>query len=92
MAHHKSAIRQWRRSLRRRTVKRKNKSILRTQVKKLQEAIKNKDQEEAQRLLPVTFSVIDRTVKKGSIHKNKGNRFKSKLSRQVEILSTSPSK
>lgn len=92
MAHHKSAIRQWRRSLRRRTVNRKNKSILRTQVKKLQEAIKNKDQEEAQRLLPVTFSVIDRTVKKGSIHKNKGNRFKSKLSRQVEILNTSPSK
>jgi small subunit ribosomal protein S20 len=92
MAHHKSAIRQWRRSLRRRTVNRKNKSILRTQVKKLQEAIKNKDQEEAQRLLPIAFSVIDRTVKKGSIHKNKGNRFKSKLSRQVEILNTSPSK
>lgn len=92
MAHHKSAIRQWRRSLRRKAINRRNKSILRTQVKELQEAIKNKDQEEAQRLLPVTFSVIDRTVKKGSIHKNKGNRFKSKLSRQVEILSTSPSK
>lgn len=92
MAHHKSAIRQWRRSLRRKAINRRNKSILRTQVKELQEAIKNKDQEEAQRLLPVTVSVIDRTVKKGSIHKNKGNRFKSKLSRQVEILSTSPSK
>ena len=92
MAHHKSAMRQWRHSLRRKAINRQNKSILRTQVKKLQEAIKNKDKEEAQRLLPSTFSVIDKTVKKGSIHKNKGNRFKSKLSRQIELLNASPAK
>jgi len=92
MAHHKSAVRQWRRSLRRKAINRRNKSILHTQVKKLQEAIKNKDKEEAQKLLPLTFSVIDKTIKKGSIHKNKGNRFKSKLSRQMELLNTSPSK
>jgi small subunit ribosomal protein S20 len=92
MAHHKSAIRQWRRSLRRRAINRRNKSNLRTQVKKLREAIKEKNVEEAQRLLPLTFSVIDKTVKKGSIHKNQGNRFKSRLSRQVELINTSPSK
>jgi small subunit ribosomal protein S20 len=92
MAHHKSAKRQWRHSLRRKAINRRNKSLLRTQIKKLQEAIKNKDKEEAQRLLPLTFSIIDKTVKKGSIHENKGNRFKSKLNRQVELLNTSPSK
>jgi len=92
MAHHKSAVRQWRRSLRRKAVNRRNRSILHSQVKKLQEAIKNKDKEEAQKLLPLTFSVIDKTVKKGSIHKNKGNRFKSKLSRQIELLNASPAK
>jgi small subunit ribosomal protein S20 len=92
MAHHKSAIRQWRRSLRRRAINRRNKSNLRTQVKRLREAIKEKNVEEAQRLLPLTFSVIDKTVKKGTIHKNQGNRFKSRLSRQVELINTSPSK
>ena len=92
MAHHKSAVRQWRRSLRRKAVNRRNRSILHSQVKKLQEAIKNKDKEEAQKLLPLTFSVIDKTVKKGSIHKNKGNRFKSRLSRQIELLNASPAK
>lgn len=92
MAQHKSAIRQWRRSLRRRAINRRNKSNLRTQVKRLREAIKEKNVEEAQRLLPLTFSIIDKTVKKGTIHKNQGNRFKSRLSRQVELINTSPSK
>ncbi len=92
MAHHKSAKRQWRHNLRRKAINRRNKSLLRTQIKKLQEAIKNKDKEEAQRLLPLTFSTIDKAVKKGSIHENKGNRFKSKLTRQLELLNTSPSK
>lgn len=92
MAHHKSAIRQWRRSLRRNAVNRRNKSILRNQIKNLREAIKNQDKEEAQRLLPLTFSTIDKTVKKGSIHENKGNRFKSRLSRQVKSINASPSK
>lgn len=92
MAIHKSAIRQWRRSLRRKAINRRNKSILRSQIKKLREAIKNKDREEAQRLLPLTSSVIDKTVKKGTIHENKGNRYKSRLSRQVELINAPLSK
>ena len=92
MAYHKSAIRQWRRSLRRNSVNKRNKSILRNQIKKLREAIHNKDKEAARNLLPPTFSLIDKSVKKGTIHENKGNRFKSRLSRQVELISSSPSK
>jgi small subunit ribosomal protein S20 len=93
MAIHKSAIQQWRRSLRRNAVNKRNKSSLRGQIKKLNEAIKNKDQETAQKLLPPTFSLIDKSIKKGAIHENKGNRHKSKLSRQVEMINPSaPSK
>jgi small subunit ribosomal protein S20 len=92
MAHHHSAVRQHRRSLRRNAVNRKNKSALRTQVKKLREAIQQKDKEAAQRLLSETTSLIDKSVKKGSVHKNKGARFKSRLSRQVVALTPSPSK
>jgi len=92
MAYHKSATRQWRRSLRRNAINKRNKSALRNQIKKLREAIKNKDVETAQKLLPLTFSLIDKSVKKGTLHENKGNRHKSRLSRQVEMINPSPSK
>ncbi len=92
MAQHKSAKRQWRHSLRRNAINRRNKSILRTQIKKMREAIKNKDKESAQKLLPDTFSAIDKSVKKRTIHENTGNRYKSRLSRQVEMISPSTSK
>lgn len=92
MAQHKSAIRQWRRSLRRNATNKRNKSILRTQIKKLREAIKNKDREEAEKLLPLSFSIIDKSVKKATIHENTGRRYKSRLSRQVGMINPSPSK
>ena len=92
MAHHKSAIQQWRRSLRRNAINKKNKSALRKQIKKLRDAIQNKDRDAAQELLPPTFSLIDKSVKKGTIHENKGNRYKSRLSHQVELITSPPSK
>jgi small subunit ribosomal protein S20 len=92
MAHHPSAIRQQRRSVRRQTVNKKNKSALRTQVKKIRELIEAKDKDNAKKLLPEVFSTIDKTVKKGTIHKNKGSRFKSRLSREVESVTAAPAK
>jgi len=92
MAHHKSAIKQWRHSLRRNAVNRRNKSRLRSQIKKMRSAIENKDPEEARKLLSATFSVIDRSIKKGTIHENTGNRYKSRLSRQVESINSTASK
>lgn len=92
MAHHKSAIRQWRRTLRRTAINTRNKSILRTQIKKLRAAIEKKDLDSARELLPAVVSTIDKSVKKGTIHPNKGDRYKSRLSRQVEMLNPSSSK
>jgi small subunit ribosomal protein S20 len=92
MAHHNSAVRQRRRSIRRNAINRQNKSTLRTQVKKLREAIQKGDKEAAQKLVPSTVSLIDKSVKKGSIHKNRGARFKSRLTRQVGMINPSPSK
>jgi len=91
MAQHKSALRQWRQNLRRRANNRRNKSVLRSQVKSLRAAIAEKDSEAAAKLLPETFSVIDKTIKKGAIHVNTGNRYKSRLSRQVEMINAAPS-
>jgi small subunit ribosomal protein S20 len=92
MAHHKSAIRQERRSIRRKAVNTRNTSALRTGIKKVREAIENKDQETARKLLPGVISTIDQAVKKGTIHKNTGSRYKSRLSRQVAEISVSPAK
>jgi len=91
MAIHKSTLRQWRRSLKRNAINRSNRSMLRTQIKELREAIKNNNQKEATELLPHTFSIIDRSIKKGTINENTGNRYKSRLSHQVDLINaTSP--
>jgi small subunit ribosomal protein S20 len=92
MAQHNSAIRQHRRSIRRNAVNRKNKSALRTQTRKFREAVQKGDKEAAQRLVPQTVSWIDKSVKKGAIHKNKGARIKSRLTRQMGLITPSPSK
>jgi len=92
MAHHKSAIRQERRSIRRRAVNARNTSALRTGVRKVREAIENKDRETALKLLPGVVSTIDQAVKKGTIHKNTGSRYKSRLNRQVGLMDVNPAK
>lgn len=92
MVNHKSAIRQWRRSLRRRAINKSNKASLRSEVRLLRELIQNKDIGQAKELLSRTFSGIDKAVKKGTIHRNKGRRYKSRLSRQVESITSASSK
>lgn len=92
MAHHKSAVRQHRRGLRRAAVNKMNKSALRTEIKNVRKAIQDKNVEEAKSLLPQSFAAIDKSVKKKAIHKNKGKRLRSRLSRQVENIGPAPSK
>jgi small subunit ribosomal protein S20 len=92
MARHKSAIRQHRSSLRRKSVNAQNKSALRTQMRKMREAIEEKDREAAVKMLPSVTKAIDTSVKKGAIKKNTGSRYKSRLSRQVAQLSPAPAK
>jgi len=92
MAHHHSAIRQQRRSVRRQAINKKNKSAFRSQVKKLRELIQAKDRESAKKLMPEVFSAIDKSVKKGTIHKNKGSRFKARFNSQVESINSTPAK
>jgi small subunit ribosomal protein S20 len=92
MARHKSAIRQHRRSLRRKAVNTQAKSALRTKMRKVREAIKAQDRGAALQMLPGLYQVIDRSVKKGAIKKNTGSRYKSRLGRQIALLSPTPAK
>jgi small subunit ribosomal protein S20 len=92
MARHKSALRQHRGSLRKRSVNTQTKSALRTTMRKLREAIADNDREGAVKMLPGVFQAIDKSVKKGAIKKNTGSRYKSRLSRQVGLIPLAPAK
>ncbi|OGD10305.1 MAG: 30S ribosomal protein S20 [Candidatus Aminicenantes bacterium RBG_13_62_12] len=91
MIRHKSAIRQHRRSVRRTAINKRNKTVLRTQVKDLREKVQAKDKESAEKTLPGVLSAADKAAKKGVIHKNKAARLKSRLSRQVRAITPSSS-
>lgn len=89
MAHSLSAIKRVRQNERRRARNRGHRTRLKTQIKKLRQAIDAKNIDEAQELIPVTISLVDVMVKKGVIHDNVGSRYKSRLTRQLAALSAS---
>ena len=86
MAHHASALKQMRQSLKRRDRNRRNVSQLKTQVKKLRAVIAKGEAAAAQEALSATVGAIDRAAKKGVIHDNAAARYKSRLSRRVNAL------
>lgn len=88
MAHSRSAQKRIRQNEIQRLRNRSNRSRLRTDIKKLRQAIAAEDVEEARKLLPGTASLIDRMVKKGVIHQNTGSRYKSRLATLVATSSS----
>lgn len=86
MAHHASAQKQMRQGLKRRARNRRNVSQVKTQIRKLREAIAKGDAAGAKSLLPETTSAIDKAVKKGVLHDNAGSRQKSRLASRVNAL------
>jgi small subunit ribosomal protein S20 len=87
MANHPSALKRYRQSQRRRLINQMNRHRLKTQLKKLRTAISGGKAADAKALLPETFGVIDKSVKKGVITKNTAGRYKSRLTKRVNTLS-----
>lgn len=83
MAHSASAIKRVRQNAKRRERNRANRSRLRTQIKKLRQALDASNLDEARTLLPSTVSLVDIMVKKGIIHENTGSRYKSRLTQRL---------
>ena len=83
MAHSASARKRVRQNAERRERNRSSRSRLRSRIKKLRQAIDAANLEEAKKLLPSTMSLVDVMVKKGILHENTGNRYKSRLSRRL---------
>ena len=89
MANTYSALKRVRQTERRTEINRKNKSRLRHQIRAMRRALTAKDAKLPRRLLPKTFSVIDRSAKIGIIKKNTAARYKSKLHLRVKALQRS---
>ena len=88
MANHLSALKRVRQTERRTEFNRRNATRLRHQIRSMRRLITAKDSAGALKLLPETFSVIDRSAKLGVIKKNTAARYKSNLHQRIKSLAT----
>jgi len=79
MANTKSAAKQARAAVRRRTRNRVQISTVRTSEKKIRALAKAGKADEALKLLPKFQSEIDRAAKKGVVHRNTASRHKKRV-------------
>lgn len=86
MANHKSAEKRVRQTERRNEINRRNRSALRSAMKKLRSVVEAGDRDSAVTLLPKTVSLIDKSTQKGVLHPNAAARYKSQLTSQVNGL------
>lgn len=61
-------------------------SMMRTSIKRVREAIEAGDQNVANELFQKTTSIIDRVADKNIIHKNKAARQKSRLASAIKAM------
>ncbi|CAH2031057.1 30S ribosomal protein S20 [Trichlorobacter ammonificans] len=86
MAHHKSAIKRIKQNEKRNARNRHRKSTLKTYIKRVREAVENKDKTAALEALAAAIPVIDKTASKGVIHKATASRNVSRLTKLVNTL------
>ena len=87
MANSPQAKKRARQGEKRRTHNASLRSLVRTNIKKVNAAISSGNAEEAQAAYASDMPVLDSLADKGIIHKNKAARHKSRLNAQVRALS-----
>lgn len=83
MANHKSAVKAARRAAKRALRNRMWKSMVKTAIRRVREAVLAGNAEAAQGLLSKAFKVIDKAASKGVLHPNTAARKKSRLARSL---------
>ena len=71
---------------RRTAVNKVRRSRMKNAVRLIRRAIEKKDAEGAGKLLPATFSMVDRAAKWGVIKVNTANRYKSRIHARLKAL------
>jgi small subunit ribosomal protein S20 len=86
MANIKSARKRARQSIERRDHNMGMRTAVRTAIKNVKKAVAAGNAEAAAQTLRASHSVIDRIVAKGILHRNAGDRHKSRLAQAVKTL------
>ncbi len=80
----KSAKKRMRQNTVRRLRNRAARGQMRTEIRRLRELVAEEKLDDARSQLTRVYAVIDKTARKGRIHRNTGARYKSRLSRLVD--------
>ncbi len=86
MANTVSALKRVRMTERRTIINRMRKSRLRHQIRTMRRLLDQKDASGASKMLPQTFSLVDRAAKWGIIKQNTAARYKSRLTLRVRKI------
>jgi len=84
----KSAIKRARQSEGRRLRNSHVKSTMKTQIKRVIQAMEGKDKENLDKLVESAVSYIDKAASKGVIHPNNAARKVSRLSKKINVFSS----
>jgi small subunit ribosomal protein S20 len=79
----KSAIKRARQNTVRQNRRKPAKSLMKTMIKKMEDAVKAGKKDEAEKMLPETYKAIDMAAKINILHKNTAARKKSAMARLV---------
>jgi small subunit ribosomal protein S20 len=88
MANTVSSIKRIRITEKRTATNRMRKSRLRHQIRAMRRLLEAKDTQAADKLMPSTFSLVDRAAKWGIIKQNTAARYKSRLTLRLRSLTT----
>lgn len=86
MANLKSAIKRVKVNNQKRERNQAFKSDMRTEIKKVEHFVEANDVENAQKAFQSASRKIDKVVQKGIIHRNNGNRQKTRLARKLRTI------
>lgn len=84
----KSAEKRMRQDEHRRARNRQRRSQMRTKIKKFRQLVSEEKTDDAREMLKEVYAVIDRTAQKGVIHSNTASRYKSRLTKHFNELSS----
>ncbi len=86
MANHFSALKRARQTEKRTTANRMNRTRLRSALRTLREAIASGNRDGAHKAFRSTASLIDKGVRKGTLHANTAARYKSRLAARLKAV------
>lgn len=84
----KSVLKNIRQAARRTATNRMNRTRVRTAVRRMRAALTAADAAGAEKLASATFSELDKAIRKGTLHENTANRYKSRLRLALNALKT----